>query len=232
MQDRSPILNLVVFALLTSACRDNHAAPPPRSAVVVVPVASAPAHDPEPEPVLIRPPVAIAPPAEAESEPETTATDPAPAGDACGLRARLRALPATDGYPRYSLTLTNTGKKRVRLVLPGDGSAVGWRTPSLTWIGTANGKPAQHAVVGRCGLTNPIDEKEIFELAPGQSRELNDWLDVPRFVPGTYDVSLRYRNDPTMKSRKAGMSDAVAQKISMSSTCDVTSNTVVATIAR
>jgi hypothetical protein len=232
MRLRLPILALASVL----GCNDGgHAAPPPRSAAVTVPSASPSEKEPWHAPMVgevARPesvPTAAAPEQPPAEAPPGPAVD-APQGDTCGLRARLRALPSTDGFPHYALTLTNGGKKPVRLVIPGDGSEVGWRTPMLTWIATANGKPAAPAEAGRCGLSNAIAEDEIFDLPPGQSREIKEWLGYPRFVPGTYDIKLRYRNDPSILARKAGMSPAVAQKIAGSSTCDVTTNAVVTTL--
>lgn len=155
-----------------------------------------------------------------------------PQGDTCGLRATLRELPPKDGFARYTLTLTNGSKKPVSLVVPGDGSEAGWRTPAITWIATANGQPATRAEGGRCGMMNPIAASEIFTLAPGASREINEWLGFPSFVPGTYDLRLRYRNDPALQSRKAGAAPDAAQKIAQSSPCDITSNAIKTSIKR
>lgn len=235
--------------LALAACGEpSHATPPARSASVTVPSASTSELARSPAPASSAAPTTlpgeasqsapIASSASVEPEPVSATENAAPPdlaadapqGDTCGLRAKLRALPSTDGFPHYALTLTNGGKKTVRLVLPGDGSEVSWRTPSLTWIATSHGKPAPRADAGRCGLSNSIAEDEIFDLAPGQSREIKEWLGYPRFLPGTYDISVRYRNDPSIPTRKAGMTPAVARKIASSATCDVTTNSVVTTI--
>ena len=150
--------------------------------------------------------------------------------DTCGLRATLRELPPKDGFARYTLTLTNDGKKPVSLVIPGDGSEAGWRTPTLTWIATTSGKPGVAKEGGRCGMMNAIAESEIFTLAPGASREITEWLGLPSFVAGAYDLRLRYRNDPALQAKKASVTPEVAQKIAQSQSCDVTSNAIKTTL--
>ena len=160
------------------------------------------------------------------------ASDPgeAPAGDppaaplpSCSLSATLRdAGPKSD--QRFSVVLKNEGSKPLRLVLPGDGSAVGWRTPVVTWTASANGAPVAPEGAARCGMMNRIEPSEIVTLAPGASREMRDWLDAPRFAPGTYDLRLTYRNDPALQARKSnGESDEVKRLIAASSACEVTS---------
>jgi len=208
-----------LLAAVALACGGN--APPRPVEVAVIPpnapsapLPSSTSADAEPAP----PPSAPAPP----SEP----------GESCGLRATLRELPPKDGFARYTLTLTNGGTKPVALVLPGDGSEAGWRTPTLTWIATANGKPATRAEGGRCGMMNAIAASEIFTLAPGATREITDWLGFPSFVPGTYELRLRYRNDPSLQARKTSVAPDVAQKIAQSGACDVTSNAIKTTLKR
>lgn len=138
------------------------------------------------------------------------------------------AVVTRNGEKRFSATLSNKGKKSVTLVEAGDGSEAGWRTRMLEWIATTPaGKPAQPVQLARCGLTNPIDEREVFTLAPGQSKTMIDWLDQPRVVKGHYDARLVYKNDPHHGSTgKGGMSPAAAAKIAASTPCKVTSNTI------
>ncbi len=145
-------------------------------------------------------------------------------GDTCGLRATLTAK---GGHP-HALKLTNGGKKTLRLVVPGDGSGEGWRSPVLTWTTDKVGVDAKS---GRCGMMNQILANEVFTLAPGESRQFTDWLGSPDFVPGTYDVRLRYRNEPSIASSKGRPDPDVARELAQSSSCDVTSNTIAITIS-
>lgn len=139
----------------------------------------------------------------------------------CGLKATLAVAKGQSGD--FILTLTNTSKRTLHLVEPGDGSSVGWRTPIVTWSASSGGKPAPAETAARCGLTNPMTTSEVFELAPGQSRKLTAWLDRPWVKPGTYDVAVRYRNDPK-KVRNADA--AVSALVATTDSCEVTSNTV------
>lgn len=157
--------------------------------------------------------------------PEASPHD-APQGSTCGLRATLRPLGKKDSSERYSLTLTNTSSQAVQLVVPGDGSQVGWRTPILTWTAKLEGKPIAELSPARCGMMNAIEADEIFTLAPGESRTLIEWLGEPSYAPGTYDLTLRYRNDPLFGAHKAPAAPDVAAKLASSSACDVTSDAI------
>ncbi|MBX3207673.1 MAG: hypothetical protein KF764_21670 [Labilithrix sp.] len=154
-------------------------------------------------------------------------TPPAP----CGLKAIVHDGGARAGAQRFTLTLKNDGTKTLRLVVPGDGSEVGWRTPVVTWSATVHGAPAAPLEGGRCGMMNRIEANEIITLAPGASRSVKDWVPSPPFATGTYDLKLTYRNDPGLESRKGGgESEAVKRLLAGSSSCEVTSNTVRATL--
>lgn len=181
-------------------------------------------------PTVENPPVA-APVAAAPSSAPEVEEGPAPTvrGDSCGLEAKV-AVKAETNQTRYVLTLVNRGKKSVRLVVPGDGSESGWRTPVLGWTGkSADGSAAKVAPQGRCGMMNTITKEEIFDLAPGASRELKEWVDGPHFVPGTYEATLRYTNDP---SRHRGASPEIAKALAATTACDVVSAPVRVTIPR
>lgn len=219
-------------ASLTLACAGSPAPAPPERAVVRVarvPVMDRPSPLAPPEPVsaddgrgaMSNP---DAPPEEAE--PPEPRVDPhaAPQGDTCGLHALLGAHPTPNGSLTYSLTLTNQGKVARSLVVPGDGSSAGWRTPVLSWSAvTLAGKPAKEGQMARCGLMNAIDSTELFTLAPGASKVLSGWIDGPRLPPGTYYLRLRYRNDPKLAGGRARTEPAAAKGIAASSPCDVTS---------
>ena len=144
------------------------------------------------------------------------------------LHATIRSSPGQAGTSRFAVTLTNKGKKPVTLVVPGDGSDAGMRTPILSWIATTGGKSAEPRGVGRCGLTNAMEATEVFTLAPGASREMHEWLGEPNVNPGTYDVKLRFRNDPKVV-RNA--SPDVTKLVAGTDACDVTSNTIKVTVA-
>ena len=144
---------------------------------------------------------------------------------ACNLKATLRDAGASPGGHRFVLTVKNAGMTPIRLVVPGDGSEAGWRTPTLTWTATSGGKRVAPLPQGRCGMMNRIEASEIFTLAPGASRDLADWIAEPSFAKGTYNLRLTYRNDPGLATRgKGGESADVQRLLAGSSACEATSN--------
>jgi hypothetical protein len=127
---------------------------------------------------------------------------------------------------RFTLALKNNGRSAVRLVLPGDGSEVGWRTPVLAWAATSGGKPVAPVNRGRCGNMNRIERSEIFTLAPGASREIPEWVPSPEFPSGTYDLRLTYRNDPGLLVRKGAAPEDVKRLLASTSACQITTDPI------
>jgi len=108
----------------------------------------------------------------------------------------------SEGRPRFTATLENTGTLPVLAVQPGDGSDVGWRTPRTRWEvrDDATGELVEAPRRGRCGNLNAIRLEEMVTLAPGEKCALNQWFGQPYLPPaGTYRVVLHYDNDPTME---------------------------------
>jgi hypothetical protein len=223
------VTSSVVLALLltvVSGCRGSAATPPPTPELNVAPMPSSGTTSSSLSSSVSSSSENAS--TTAESEAQQLPESERPQGDACGLTATIRSVPGSGGSPRFAVTLTNKGRKPARLVVPGDGSEAGMRTPILTWIATAGGNPAEPAPPsGRCGLTNAIEAKEVFTLAPGASREMNEWLGEPYVKPGTYDVKLRFRNDPKVV-RNA--SPDVTKLVAATDACDVTSNAIKVTI--
>jgi hypothetical protein len=206
----------------------------------VVGYAVAGAHSTD-DPPAARPPIADRPTAVATSSaaPDPATADatapreiaaqdvpPAPSPTPCTLKARLRDGGAKPNGRRFVLTLSNEGATPVGIVLPGDGSEVGWRTPVVTWSATTpKGKPVAPKEVMRCGMMNRIEASEIVTLAPGASRVIDGWIPSPPFAPGTYDVRLTYRNDPGIAAR-TDTDPAVAALVADTSACEATTNEV------
>jgi hypothetical protein len=96
--------------------------------------------------------------------------------------------------------LRNGSSRPVRLVMPGDGSESGLRTPVVKWQCNV-----QRAVVrGERAdpLINSVGPEDVFELLPGEQRELaSSLLLLTLTPPGTYRCRLQYRNDPEMQWR-------------------------------
>jgi hypothetical protein len=137
--------------------------------------------------------------------------------------------------PHITATIINKGKASVTLVLPGDGSECGWRTPLVGFssVKIDKGNARHPATVpqeygSRCGNINSLKRDEVFTLAPGQSKDLPDWVGNPRFPePGTYSVVFYYANDPERKWRGVplGQHDPEAMKrVQKSYPCLLVSN--------
>ncbi|HEX3315018.1 MAG TPA: hypothetical protein VHR72_09015 [Gemmataceae bacterium] len=94
----------------------------------------------------------------------------------------------------FTADLVNDGKTPVTVVLPGDGSESGWRTPILRW------KPAATTKVLRCGNINALKPGEVIQLAPGKRVSISEWIGGPPLSgPGKYAVSLELENVPDLK---------------------------------
>jgi len=126
--------------------------------------------------------------------------------------------------PMMAVFVVNRGDTKVLLVEPGDGSTEGWRTPTIEW---------SHGVAipgGRCGNVNALKPKELFMLEPGESRRLSGWIHSPHFtVPGRFQVSVRYVNNPDHKwsGIPLGMHNAWAMRqVRRSTQVSAVSNTV------
>lgn len=117
----------------------------------------------------------------------------APKLDAVLARSKLNPTSAT---PSLELTLTNRGEESVSLVLPGDGSEAGMRTPFLKYTWLQDGKPVPPRGIGRCGNMNALRAGEVFTLKPGESKVIADWLTAIPPGVGTYQLKVSYTNKP------------------------------------
>ncbi len=208
-----PRAPLVMALLLPIACAASTPEPAPHTA----PVASTPTPPvaaPKPDATLAVAPIVT-------PEPTPVATQPTPADD-CALHATIAASPGQGGAQKYTLTLKNTGTVPRTLVVPGDGSEYARRTPILEWSGTSKGQPAPQLERPACGMMNAITTDEIFTLAPGASRSMQDWILGPSYGPGTYEVRLSYHNDPSEREAQNATPEVVAA-LARTSACDVTS---------
>jgi hypothetical protein len=171
------------------------------------------------------------------------------------LRDRQEAAPATldlrltakeasvilGQQPQITATITNKGDAPVTLVLPGDGSESGWRTPLVGFssVKVAKDKPKHPATVplyrgGRCGNVNALKGSEVFTLGPEKSQDLQEWIGSPQFTePGSYSVVFYYSNDPGLKWRGVplGRHDPDALKrVEQSHKCLLVSNELMLTV--
>lgn len=132
---------------------------------------------------------------------------------------------------RYDAQLRNTGPEAVLLVLPGDGSEHGRRTPRLTWDIRAEGGDGDKVERGGgmvCGNINPLRADELVVLEPGEAVA----FDVVRpYFPGTgtFHATLTYTNDPRAEWKGiVGGQHALGgiEAVRRSTACSVVSNRV------
>lgn len=151
----------------------------------------------------------------------------------------------------FKAALVNDSKDRTyRLVMPGDGSGVGWRTPIVGWTVTAEATgqewksgylfqafaPPERAIAGgRCGNVNALEESEIFSLAPGQTAALEGFLNRQANAQkkGKYRIKLKYTNDPHKELKGIPLgehSQEALQQIKRSDAVELESNEIVVNV--
>jgi hypothetical protein len=137
---------------------------------------------------------------------------------------------------KYTLrvSITNRGTESVTLVMPGDGSDAGWRTPVIgrSELSGDRGKhpDAPERDKGRrCGNINALKADEVFTLRPGETKEVRKESFAAPVKTGTFRVVYYYTNDPALKWRgiPLGKHDEEAMaKVRKSFRCALRSNEV------
>lgn len=145
------------------------------------------------------------------------------------VELRLLVTGKSDFGPRLRILLINEGESPVSLVLPGDGSAHGWRTPILEWIiHRDDGAEVASLPTARCGNMNPLMLADIFQINPGDFKKIDDlWITTPPREPGRYRLALRYRNDPTLEWRTPQRDQEALRRVRASTPVDLVSNEIV-----
>ena len=131
------------------------------------------------------------------------------------LDVPARPLGREEFQEQVKIVVTNVDDEPIRLVAPGDGSSVGWRTPTLGWSVLPADSTAPRADTEadagliRCGNINAIREDELLELDAGESVEFDSWLSPPNLDVGTFRVAVHYLNDPTLEIQGVPLGDGV-----------------------
>lgn len=120
-------------------------------------------------------------------------------------------------------TLKNKGKAPIELMTTGDGSSFGRRNPQLTFALSPN----DIAEVGTCGFINALADEDFLTLKPGESRKLG-WVHPPTpGKPGTYTLTVTYKNDPAAEPIGSGAphppTAAQRERVTKTALCAVTS---------
>ena len=140
---------------------------------------------------------------------------------------------------RVEATIANSGSSPVALVLPGDGSQVGGRTPVVTWLFVPDNAAPPHPpsslhATSVCGNINPLKRAEVFTLPGSAKRVLNEWISpVVNLPAGRYRLRMQYSNEPARKvsglplgEHEAGAEDLIRR----STACRLVSNDVSLTV--
>jgi hypothetical protein len=129
--------------------------------------------------------------------------------------------------PTFTVTRVNQGPEEVALVEPGDGSTDGWRTPRIAW---SYAPPFERSY--RCGNINALRRGSVFRLKPGERRQVHEYCGhtcPPLRWSGTYQLALRYTNDPDMPWRGMPLGEHDTEeweRLKASTPLTVVSNTV------
>jgi len=95
------------------------------------------------------------------------------------------------------VVIRNTGEKSLDLVLPGDGSSSGMRTPIFKWAVVGANGPVKQTGIHVDATIDPLQPGEVVRLQSSQTREIPKWIPpIEISAAGTYQISLRYTNDP------------------------------------
>ena len=161
-----------------------------------------------------------------------------------GIRLSIRSLSGksvrTGRFdPQYppdgiEVTLRNEGRDPVVLVLPGEGSNVGARTPLIDWvIRDKEGHLLEREGLVFCGQRKELNSEAVFRLGPHEERRFKS--EIPETYPyekgRKYLVTFKYENRPDMKWPPASMTwapddpDAV-QRLANSTPCQLVCNTI------
>jgi hypothetical protein len=124
----------------------------------------------------------------------------------CELRLELPTVVRRNADVWVHATIKNTGSVPATLVLPGDGSMDGWRTPVVGWSmlpadsGAAHPNESARLRDRLCGMMNPLRADEIIELRAGSEIELSHWVyfESPT-AAGKYRSVLYYANEPALE---------------------------------
>ena len=96
---------------------------------------------------------------------------------------------------RFEAALVNRRSSALTLVLPGDGSEAGMRTPFLSWeVRDAESGALRPVGWIGCGTIDALREDEVVRLAPGERRSIQ--VRQRLTTSGRVRVVLRYLNDP------------------------------------
>jgi len=123
--------------------------------------------------------------------------------------------------------LINRGSRSLTLVLPGDGSRTGRRTPVIEWTFVPGG--TLPGIEG-CGNINPLKAGEVFTLTPGATQDLGSWVD-PSVLPAVRKshAVMTYWNQPALPFRGVPLgahSEAELALLRSSEPCRISSNKI------
>ena len=153
------------------------------------------------------------------------------------LKSSKKHVPLNE-WAAVTATITNIGHEMVSLVLAGDGSSEGWRTPVIKWsVIPADDTKYRHAPpptrreFRQCGNLDPMKPEQLVNLAPGKSMLVGctygfAWHGVR--IPGRYSIRFYYRNDPALAwGDPSSLDPQLMKQVSKTFECSLNSNDLV-----
>lgn len=166
-----------------------------------------------------------APAAPKDDEPE--APPPSPLATTCnGVSLVLTSTGQDRNGVNVALELRNAAAAHVPLMLPGDGSILGRRNPTVTF----ELSPNDVVKSAGCGNMNAMNARELVFLAPGSRTELLGVYPPRPSKPGEYSLRATYQNDPTTDRLGDNMpgpkTDKLVARVRKTLRCTLVSNSV------
>lgn len=146
--------------------------------------------------------------------------------------------------PRLTATIRNGSDRVITLVLPGDGSEAGLRTPITGWSflpaqppNRRREHPPQIPSQPPRGFSdvNPLTRSEVFTLKPGNTKSFEVWVRMSNLPTGRYRAVYYYVNDPTkrLQGYPLGPNETGAEEIMAKSTsCQLISNEIIVNVVK
>ena len=103
---------------------------------------------------------------------------------------------------RCVLEIRNRTSEPILVVMNGDGSEEGWRTPIVRWfVVDGSGEPVTGRPPGRCGNINSLQSEAVKSLDPGSSITLDRQSVVTPWwlPPGRYTAVIELEHDPALE---------------------------------
>jgi hypothetical protein len=142
--------------------------------------------------------------------------------------ANLELKITKDSIDNINISILNNSNDSIKIVLPGDGSTPGWRTPTVRWSiikiddeinkHPENELPELSKELGYCKLINKIKLDEIITIHAQKEFQLSKYVISPYYYSkrkskGKYSIKLYFKHDSKHGWLSAGYSGNEIKKI-------------------